>query len=86
MDRIRVNLFQASCHGSDYTSLYNIVPQKCLPTEYGGAIGSIDSICQFWQDKIIEHRDYLIEEESFGFDESLAKTIPRKPFFGLFSY
>jgi len=35
-----MSFLQIHVHGSDYTSLYEHVPKKFLPTEYGGEAGS----------------------------------------------
>lgn len=55
---------------SNIDSLYEYIPKKLLPKEYGGEVGSIDEIMDHWQKKLMEHREYLLEEGSFGTDEN----------------
>lgn len=45
--------------------------------EYGGENGTIDDIIKYWEKKIIENRDYLMQEASFGTDE-LKRQAPLK--------
>lgn len=58
----------------DNESLYKEIPQKLLPVEYGGENGTIDDIVKSWEKKIVDNRDYLIEECKFGTDESKRQT------------
>lgn len=58
----------------DNESLYKEIPQKLLPVEYGGENGTIDDIVKSWEKKIVDNRDYLIEETKFGTDESKRQT------------
>lgn len=55
---------------SDIESLYDHVPKHLLPTEYGGEAGSIAEIMDYWERKLWEYRDYLIDECNYGTDES----------------
>lgn len=41
-----------------------------LPVEYGGENGTIDDVIKYWEQKVIENRDYLMQEATFGTDES----------------
>jgi len=47
-----------------------------LPSEYGGDGGPIQNIIDHWEKKMIEYRDYFIEEDSFGTEE---KKRPGRP-------
>jgi len=38
----KTSFFQIQVHGSDYASLYEHIPKKFLPTEYGGDAGSLE--------------------------------------------
>lgn len=64
-------------HGSNLKSLYKVIPQKLMPTEYGGEAGSLESIINTWEKRIVSYRDYYKEEEKFGVDES--KRIVDRP-------
>ena len=49
----KTSFFQIQVHGSDYTSLYEHIPRKFLPTEYGGDAGSIP---EHWG---VIHKDFF---------------------------
>lgn len=38
--------------------------------EYGGKNGTIADLITYWENKIAEYKDYLIEEAKYGTDES----------------
>lgn len=59
---------------ADNESLYKEIPQALLPKEYGGENGTIDDLLKYWEDKIVENREYLLEEFTFGTDESKRQT------------
>lgn len=67
--RFYLYLLQLIIH-SDVESLYKEIPKEMLPVEYGGNNGTIDDLVKYWQNKIVEYRDYLLEEAQFGTDES----------------
>lgn len=54
----------------DNESLHKQIPQELLPAEYGGQNGTIADLVQYWENKIGEYREYLLEEVQFGTDES----------------
>lgn len=60
---------------SNITSLYEYVPKHLLPAEYGGEAGSVAEIMEYWEDKLLEYRDYLLEESRFGTDEK-KRPVP----------
>lgn len=64
-------------HGSNLNSLYKVIPRKLMPKEYGGEAGSLESIVNSWEKRIVSYRDYYKEEEKFGVDEK--KRIVDKP-------
>lgn len=61
-------------HGSNLNSLYKEIPKRLMPEEYGGEAGSLDSIINTWEKRIISYRDYYKEEEQFGVDEKKRIT------------
>jgi hypothetical protein len=63
-------------HGSNLESLYKVVSKKLMPHEYGGEAGSLESITNAWEKRIVSYRDYYKEEEKFGVDET--KRISKK--------
>jgi hypothetical protein len=50
------------------------VPKKNIV----GEAGSLDSIINTWEKRIISYRDYYKEEEKFGVDESKRMSSPNK--------
>ncbi|XP_042230144.1 alpha-tocopherol transfer protein-like isoform X4 [Homarus americanus] len=57
-------------HGSDLDSLHKEVPKEVLPVEYGGTNGTIEDIKKYWLQRVDARRDWLIEDEQYGVDES----------------
>lgn len=55
-------------HGSNLSSLYKVIPKRLMPNEYGGEGGSLESIINMWEKRIISYRDYYKEEEKFCVD------------------
>lgn len=51
-------------------TLYDYVSKDLLPEEYGGTAGKICDIKAWWLKKIMEHRDYIIDETRWRVDES----------------
>lgn len=58
-------------------SLYEHVPRKLLPSEYGGEAGPFQDIIDVWEKKILAYRDYLKEEELYGTDEKKRRGPPK---------
>lgn len=72
------NKQRTQVHGDNMELLFEKVPKRLFPTEYGGEAGSIASIIEHWEQKIDSYADYFIEEEleGYGTDE---KKRPGKP-------
>ncbi|KAM7345709.1 alpha-tocopherol transfer protein-like [Cochliomyia hominivorax] len=73
-------------YGSNYEKMYETIPQKYLPKEYGGENGSIPELVAEFERKFMEYRDYFKESESnYGTDESkrLGKPIDFESLFGM---
>ncbi|XP_071548202.1 retinol-binding protein pinta-like [Panulirus ornatus] len=66
-------------HGHNLDQLYQYVPRAMLPTEYGGANGSVQEIADYWLQKIDKHRAWFLEDERHCADESRR---PGKPMTG----
>lgn len=45
-------------------------PKELLPIEYGGEDGTIQELIDYWEEKFMEYREYLIEGEGYGADET----------------
>lgn len=69
--------FQSVIYGSNYEKLFDTIPQKYLPKEYGGENGSIPELIADFEKKFWEFRDYIRESElNYGTDESLRLGQP----------
>ncbi|XP_075167489.1 retinol-binding protein pinta-like [Haematobia irritans] len=58
-------------HGSKREELFNIIPKKFLPKDYGGENLSVQELIDMWEEKILSYADFFKEEEKYGVDESL---------------
>lgn len=63
-------------HGYDLESLYKHVPKRFLPAEYGGEAGTIQSLIDEWERKLMDRREELAEWEKFGTNELLRLGTP----------
>ncbi|XP_058830845.1 retinol-binding protein pinta-like [Topomyia yanbarensis] len=64
-------------HGHDLDSLYRHVPKRLLPLEYGGDAGPIQDIIDQSVEKMLSYRDYFLQEDQYGTDESKRPGRPR---------
>lgn len=53
-------------HGNKIESLYKCIPQRTLPTEYGGEAGPIQDIIDDWERRLVANRDYFRELDKYG--------------------
>lgn len=61
-------------------SLYKVIPRKLMPTEYGGEVGSLQSLTDVWEKKIHSHRQYYLDESNlYGVDEKKRIGRPKNP-------
>ncbi|XP_060519006.1 retinol-binding protein pinta-like [Cylas formicarius] len=44
------------------------VPQDVLPPEYGGSGDSVAELADYWLGKLVEYRDWFVEDEAFRAD------------------
>ncbi|XP_053950461.1 uncharacterized protein LOC128858317 [Anastrepha ludens] len=51
--------------------LYQYVPQKCLPEEYGGVNGHLHECISYMEDLLRSYRDYFEDEVNYGTIEEL---------------
>jgi len=67
-----------------FESLYRHVNKDVLPTEYGGNGGSVQSIAEGWEKKLMSKRDWFIEDGKYRTDESkrIGKSKMNEEFFG----
>lgn len=51
-----------------------------MPTEYEGEAGSIQSLTEEWEKKVLSRRDFILEETSkYGVDETKRIGKPKNP-------
>lgn len=50
-----------------------------MPSDYEGEAGSIASLTEEWEKKILSYRDYFLEENSNGVDEKKRLGTPKNP-------
>ncbi|XP_062127774.1 uncharacterized protein LOC133840129 [Drosophila sulfurigaster albostrigata] len=72
-------------HGTNIEKLYEQIPQKYLPVEYGGENGSIEELVKEWEERILAYRNYWVEEQNYGTDERLrpGKPVDFESLFGM---
>ncbi|KAM7342325.1 retinol-binding protein pinta-like [Cochliomyia hominivorax] len=78
-------LNRMTIYGSNPEKLYEKVPLKYWPKEYGGENGSISELTKEWEEKFFSYRDYFLEDTKYGTDEHLrpGKPIDFESLFGL---
>lgn len=58
-------------HTSGVEVLYKIIPKSIFPLEYGGDQPSMDTLSDMWYAKLVERRDWFLQETKRKADESL---------------
>lgn len=74
---INLNFLQLYVHGSNVEEVQRHIPKEVLPNEYGGTEGTIQELINYWEEKYLEHRDFLMEFENYGTDESKRVGKPK---------
>jgi hypothetical protein len=55
---------------NDLESLYKHVPRRLLPSDYGGEAGTVESVINEWEKRLMSYRTYYKEEDSlYGVEE-----------------
>ncbi|XP_029670273.1 retinaldehyde-binding protein 1-like [Formica exsecta] len=65
---------------SGEVSLYGIISRSILPMDYGGEQPSLDTIADMWQAKLMERREWFLEQEKVKVDESLRSNSVINPY------
>ncbi|XP_046386008.1 retinol-binding protein pinta-like isoform X1 [Ischnura elegans] len=65
------------CVYAGMNSLYQDIPQKLLPNEYGGEAGSFEELSKDFKKQMESFRDWFIEDEKYGADESKRPGKPK---------
>lgn len=50
-----------------------------MPTEYEGENGSIQSLTDEWEKKLLSYREYFLDEVNYGVDEKKRIGRPKNP-------
>lgn len=58
-------------HPFTNATLRDHLSKKMLPLEYGGESGPIETIIKFWEQKLIDYRDYFLQDAEFRTNEAL---------------
>lgn len=58
-------------HGKNFESLYEHIPQKMLPKEYGGENGSFSQMIADMEKQFTDNKAYFVEENIYGTNEAL---------------
>jgi hypothetical protein len=68
--------FQLYIHGTNYDSFNKVIPKRLLPKEYGGEVGTIQSLINEWEKKFMSYREFYIEEQQYKTDEKKRVGTP----------
>lgn len=61
-------------HASGTDTLYEHIPQKYLPAEYGGQNSTIPEIIAAMEEKFLSYREHFKEDANYGVTEELRKA------------
>lgn len=65
-------------------SLYSMVPRKMMPLEYDGEAGSLQSLLDEWEKKLLFYRDYFLDDSrKYGVDERKRIGTAKNPLLGI---
>lgn len=67
---------QMHFYNTDISKMYEQIPKSVLPSEYGGDTGPIQDIVDYWEKRMLDNRDYLMDEMNYITDERKR----RRPF------
>ncbi|CAB3376557.1 Hypothetical predicted protein [Cloeon dipterum] len=72
-------------YGSNWEKMYETVPKKIMPNEYGGEAGTIDSLSKKFAKELLEFNDWLIADEKNGVDEKkrIGRAKTKEDLFGM---
>lgn len=69
---------------SSLDSLYSVVSRKMMPNEYEGEAGSLQSLTDEWENKLLSYRDYFLDDNrNFGVDEKKRFGVAKNPLLGM---
>lgn len=69
---------------SSLDSLYSMVPRKMMPTEYDGEAGSLQSLLDEWEKKLVSYRDYFLDDNlKYRVDERKRVGASKNPLLGM---
>ncbi|XP_012274161.1 retinol-binding protein pinta [Orussus abietinus] len=70
---------------ADMESLFKYLPRKVLPSDYGGEGPSIATLTAEWKQKVIDNREWFLEDEKYRVDESKrqGKSVSGFDLFGV---
>lgn len=68
---------QLHFHLPNSQTLFEHVSQELLPEEYGGKLGNFKELKQQWVQKVMDHRDFFLDESRWKVDEMKRPTEQR---------
>jgi hypothetical protein len=70
---------------SNISKFADIIPKEVLTEEYGGTAGKTQDILDEWEKKLIAHRNFFLDDEQYGTDESKrpGKPVNSDSLFGI---
>lgn len=55
-----------------------MIPRRLMPSDYEGDAGSLESMTETWEKKILAYRDYFLQEpDVYGVDEKKRAGRPK---------
>lgn len=70
--------FQMQIHmSSDWSNLYEDVPKRILPKEYGGEDSTVEELTKYWLEKVNSYRDWFLADQEYKSDESKRIGTPK---------
>lgn len=85
-------LFMSVCHEKlksrvflhdNFDALHKVVDKNLLPVEYGGTNSSLPEIVTYWQEKLLESRQWYIDDVQYGVDNvNKSSAADSNPLFG----
>lgn len=60
-------------------TFYSVFPKSIMPSEYGGENGTLASILESWEEKVLIYRNFFEDLKSFGVDEEKRVEVKKNP-------
>ncbi|KAF5297765.1 hypothetical protein FQR65_LT09939 [Abscondita terminalis] len=64
-----------SFYGNNYNSIFETIPKKYFPNEYGGCGGSLAELTDVWKNTMESSRQWFLENESYELDKKTNESV-----------